>query len=199
MKQKQRIALFLCMLLLITLPFGCSEKAQQPTEQPVSESAEEDGVYITLYLSNEMEDGAESGNGSSEVATLDDLTATMVTIVPEDSLNAETIVSEYNQLVIASLYGETVVVNGVKEEGNQVWVDFDSNSVAALPLEEGTEGQLFYHLARSITDNLGDIENVYLTMDGGKDFRLAHLWFEASRPFYSGSVPMEGEAVEGQS
>lgn len=198
MRQKQRIALFLCMLLLITLPLGCSKQPQQSTEQPVSESVEEDGVYITLYLPNEAEDGAESGNNAGEVATLDDLTATMVTIVPEDSLNAETIVSEYNQLVIVSLYGETVVVNGVKEEGNQVWVDFDSNSLAALPLEEGTEGQLFYHLARSITDNLGDIDNVYLTMDGGKDFRLAHLWFEASRPFYSGSVPMEGDAAEGQ-
>ncbi len=193
MKQKRTIAFFLCMALLMALLGGCGGDAdkQEQIDSSVSEP-EEEGVYITLYLSSEM-DETDSAANENGVETLDDLTGTMVTIVPEDALNAESIVLEYNKLVITSLYGEAVVINEVKEEGNQVWVDFDSESVKALPFEEGTEGQLFYHMARSITDNLGDIDDVYLTMDGGQDFRLAHLWFEASRPFYSGAVPLEGE------
>lgn len=194
MKLKRMIALILCILFLAVIPSGCSSDAEETTDKTASESIEEEGVYITLYLSSEVgEETDKTAVSPTNVTTLDDLTTTMVAIVPENSLNAETIVSEYNQLVIMSLYGETVVVNAVKEDGNQVWVDFDSESLKALPIEEGKEGQLFYYLARSITDNLGDVDDVYLTMDGGQDFRLAHLWFEASRPFYSGAVPTEGE------
>ena len=184
-----------CMVFMGLLLGGCGAAGSgQPAEQDNLETLEEDGVYITLYLTSDAEKTESSTSGvSGEVETVDDLTTTMVTIVPEDSLNAETIVNEYNQMIISSLYGETVVINEVKTEGNQVWVDFDSKSLKALPLEEGTEGILFYHMARSITDNLGDVDDVFLTMDGGRDFRLAHLWFEASRPFYSGAMPVEGE------
>ena len=193
--RKKTIAILLCMVFMGLLLGGCGAAGSgQPAEQDNLEPLEEDGVYITLYLTSDAEKTESSTSGvSGEVETVDDLTTTMVTIVPEDSLNAETIVNEYNQMIISSLYGETVVINEVKTEGNQVWVDFDSKSLKALPLEEGTEGILFYHMARSITDNLGDVDDVFLTMDGGQDFRLAHLWFEASRPFYSGAMPVEGE------
>lgn len=192
---KQKIALLLCMALIMMLTAGCGAgESGQTAESDNLEALEEGGVYVTLYAASELEESDNSSSDvSGEIETVDDLTTTMVTIVPEDSLNAETIVNEYNQMVITSLYGETVVINEVKTEGNQVWVDFDSKSLKALPLEEGTEGILFYHMARSITDNLGDVDDVFLTMDGGQDFRLAHLWFEASRPFYSGAMPMEGE------
>lgn len=63
----------------------------------------------------------------------------------------------------------------------------------ALELEQGSEGMLFYNLARSIDENLGDIDEIYFTMDGNQDFQLGHLWFEASRPFYSGMIPSESE------
>ena len=194
-KRKKTIAILLCMVFMGLLLGGCGVAGSgQPAEQDNLETLEEDGVYITLYLTSDAEKTESNTSGvSGEVETVDDLTTTMVTIVPEDSLNAETIVNEYNQMIISSLYGETVVINEVKTEGNQVWVDFDSKSLKALPLEEGTEGILFYHMARSITDNLGDVDDVFLTMDGGQDFRLAHLWFEASRPFYSGAMPVEGE------
>ena len=193
--RKKTIAILLCMVLMGLLLGGCGAAGSgQPAEQDNLENLEEDGVYITLYLTSDAEETESDASGvSDELETVDDLTTTMVTIVPEDSLNAETIVNEYNQMIISSLYGETVVINEVKTEGNQVWVDFDSKSLKALPLEEGTEGILFYHMARSITDNLGDVDDVFLTMDGGQDFRLAHLWFEASRPFYSGAMPVEGE------
>ncbi len=193
--RKKTIAILLCMVLMGLLLGGCGAAGSgQPAEQDNLETLEEDGVYITLYLTSDAEETESDTSGvSDELETVDDLTTTMVTIVPEDSLNAETIVNEYNQMIISSLYGETVVINEVKTAGNQVWVDFDSKSLKALPLEEGTEGILFYHMARSITDNLGDVDDVFLTMDGGQDFRLAHLWFEASRPFYSGAMPVEGE------
>lgn len=196
--KKQKIALLLCMALIMMLTAGCgageSGQTAESDNLEALEALEEGGVYVTLYAASELEESDRSPSDvSGEIETVDDLTTTMVTIVPEDSLNAETIVNEYNQMVITSLYGETIVINEVKTEGNQVWVDFDSKSLKALPLEEGTEGILFYHMARSITDNLGDVDDVFLTMDGGQDFRLAHLWFEASRPFYSGAMPMEGE------
>ncbi|MBR4944258.1 MAG: hypothetical protein IKZ26_02460 [Peptococcaceae bacterium] len=190
-KQKYALALLLCMAFMLILA-GCGNAEPSQDNSGAADSVE-DGVYVTLYMSSDMEDTEGNAAKPEDVDTLDDLTTTIVTIVPEDSLNAETIAAEYNQLVITGMYGEAAVINEVKQEGNQVWVDFDSKSVTALPIEEGTEGQLFYHLARSITDNLGDVDDVYLTMDGGNDFRLAHLWFEASRPFYSGAMPVEGE------
>ena len=190
-KQKYALALLLCMAFMLILA-GCGN-AESSQNNSGEAGSVEDGVYVTLYMSSDMEDTEGNAAKPEDVDTLDDLTTTIVTIVPEDSLNAETIAAEYNQLVITGMYGEAVVINEVKQEGTQVWIDFDSKSVTALPIEEGTEGQLFYHLARSITDNLGDVDDVYLTMDGGNDFRLAHLWFEASRPFYSGAMPVEGE------
>lgn len=190
--RKQRVVLLLCMALIMMMLSGCGTSESGQAVESDNPEAMEDGVYVTLYTTSDIDEEAAS-DASSEIATVDDLTTTMVTIVPEDSLNAETIVNEYNQMVITSQYGETVIINEVKTEGNQVWVDFDSKSLKALPMEEGTEGILFYHMARSITDNLGDVDNVFLTMDGGQDFRLAHLWFEASRPFYSGAMPLEGE------
>ena len=196
MRKQYAVLLLLCMVFLL-MAGGCGHTESQPdtTEQDVQSTVqEEEGVYITLYAPGETEE-PESENTAvpGEVETLDDLTTTLVTIVPEDELNAETIVAQYNQLVVTGLYGEELAVNTVKQEGSQVWVDFDSAQVQAIPFEEGTEGVLFYHLARSITDNLGDVDSVYLTMDGGNDFKLAHLWFEASRPFYTGTMPVEGE------
>ncbi len=192
-KQNRIIAFLLCMALLMALLGGCGNTESQQQVSDSQDTVEEEGVYVTLYLSSEIEATEEQSNESGEVETVDDMTTTMVTIIPEDSVNAEAIAAAYNERVITGLYGESAVINEVKTEGNQVWVDFDSASLKALPLEEGTEGVLFYHMARSITDNLSDVDHVYLTMDGGQDFRLAHLWFETSRPFYSGVVPTEGE------
>ncbi len=194
-KKSRMMALLLCMALLMMFLGGCGNTDEQQQTNSEAQNVEEDGVYITLYLSSELKE-LEEQNAVTEpgkVETVDDMTATMVTIIPKDSVNAETIVDAYNESVVTGLYGESMVINEVKTEENQVWVDFDSESLKALPLEEGTEGVLFYHLARSITDNLSTVDHVYLTMDGGQDFRLAHLWFEASRPFYSGVMPTEGE------
>ncbi len=192
-KQNRVIAIILCMTFFMAILAGCSNADSQNQAGGNLQETAEEGVYITLYMSSEIEATEEQSNESGEIETVDDMTTTMVTIIPEDSVNAETIAVAYNERVIMGLYGESAVINEVKTEGKQVWVDFDSESLKALPLEEGTEGLLFYHLARSITDNLSDVDHVYLTMDGGKDFRLAHLWFEANRPFYSGVMPTEGE------
>ncbi|MBR2008698.1 MAG: hypothetical protein IJ936_01090, partial [Peptococcaceae bacterium] len=115
-----------------------------------------------------------------------ELTTTVVAEISEKDLNAETIVVKYNEIVVQSLYGELFTVNNVTKADNKVIVDFDSASIAEIGIPEGEEGQLFYNLARSIDENLGDVNYVYLTMDGGKDFRFGHLWFVAEEPFYSG-------------
>lgn len=203
-KYKAGFLLNICVLMLCVLTlcmFGCGK--EQPdadlseTEQ-ITEPAEEDSIYITLYLYDESEDVPESTEGQkSDPNGVEGMNAVMVSTIGKDQLSAETIVSEYNRLIIASSYDEPLTVNEVREAGSQVWVDFDSESVKALQLEEGTEGQLFYNLARSIDDNLADVDDIYFTMDGGKDFTLGHLWFEADRPFYSSIVPLEGEEAAG--
>ena len=192
MKRKKWSALLLCLCFLLVVLSGCGAAADetQPVENDEnSVQVAEDSVYITLYMPAENSQ-EEQGNGQSEEEAI---TTTMVTAVAEDALSVETIVAEYNQLVVESLCGTTFVVNEVKEENHKAWVDFDSASLQALELEQGSEGMLFYNLARSIDENLGDIDEIYFTMDGNQDFQLGHLWFEASRPFYSGMIPSESE------
>ena len=182
MKRKKWSALLFCLCFLLVVLSGCGTAADetQPVENDEnSVQVAEDSVYITLYMPAENSQEA--------------ITTTMVTAVAEDALSVETIVAEYNQLVVESLCGNTFVVNEVKEDNHKAWVDFDSASLQALELEQGSEGMLFYNLARSIDENLGDIDEIYFTMDGNQDFQLGHLWFEASRPFYSGMIPSENE------
>lgn len=198
MNKKRWSTVLLCISFLLIVLSGCGAKAAEsdilPQEEENAVSAADDSIYLTLYLSDktiESEEDTESTTSGSEPET--DMTATMVTSVAADALSVETIVAEYNQLVIENLYGKTVVVNDVREKDNKAWVDFDSASVKALEIASGSEGMLFYNLARSIDENMGDIDEIYFTMDGNKDFQLGHLWFEASRPFYSGLAPSESE------
>ena len=197
MRKKCLVMLLLCMGLFMVLLTGCgtapaqSEAAEEDLRTPVAE----DSIYITLYLTDAFEElESNAGDGTEEnTERQENLTTAMVTSVDKDALSAQTIVEEYNRLIIETAYGRQIVVNAVQETGQQVKVDFDSESVETLGIEPGYEGQLFYNLARSIDDNLGDVDEIYFTMDGGKDFTLGHLWFEADRPFYSGIGPVEGE------
>lgn len=199
MKRNSLTALLLCIVFFLTVLAGCGAEQTQPeaTENEEPAPVAEDTVYITLYLTNEFEEiEAQSALAPEEGASGagdEDLTTAMVTSVAKDALSAQTIVDQYNQLIIETAYGQQLVVNKVEEHGQTVKVDFDSDSVKSLDIEQGYEGQLFYNLARSIDDNLGDVDEIYFTMDGGKDFTLGHLWFEADRPFYSGIAPIEGE------
>ena len=197
MRKKCLVMLLLCRGLFMVLLTGCgtapaqSEAAEEDLRTPVAE----DSIYITLYLTDAFEElESNAGDGTEEnTERQENLTTAMVTSVDKDALSAQTIVEEYNRLIIETAYGRQIVVNAVQEAGQQVKVDFDSESVETLGIEPGYEGQLFYNLARSIDDNLGDVDEIYFTMDGGKDFTLGHLWFEADRPFYSGIGPVEGE------
>ena len=197
MRKKCLVMLLLCMGLFMVLLTGCgtapaqSEAAEEDLRTPVAE----DSIYITLYLTDAFEElESNAGDGTEEnTERQENLTTARVTSVDKDALSAQTIVEEYNRLIIETAYGRQIVVNAVQEAGQQVKVDFDSESVETLGIEPGYEGQLFYNLARSIDDNLGDVDEIYFTMDGGKDFTLGHLWFEADRPFYSGIGPVEGE------
>ncbi len=198
MERKKWSVFLFCLCFLLVVLSGCgaaADETQTVENDENSVQVAEDSVYITLYMPAENSQ-EEQNNGQSEEEAI---TTTMVTAVEEDVLSVETIVAEYNQLVVESLCGTTFVVNEVKEENRKAWVDFDSASLQALELEQGSEGMLFYNLARSIDENLGDIDEIYFTMDGNQDFRLGHLWFEASRPFYSGMIPSESEDSAGGS
>lgn len=184
------ILLILCLLCMMSMS-GCSNEQDKDTVSTVVNTdtqgqAEtvEDGIYIMLYMLNddswETEINEETEDADAE------LTTTVVAEISEKDLNAETIITKYDEIVVQSLYGELFIVNKVTETGNKVIVDFDGESIVAIGITEGEEGQLFYNLARSIDENLGDISDIYFTMDGGKDFRLGHLWFTADQPFYSG-------------
>ncbi len=186
------LCMVLCILMCTTALTGCgANNDKNNTVSTVGEADKsqqsdsvEDGVYIMLYMLNddswETEIDADTEDADAE------LTTTLVAEISEKDLNAETIVAKYNEIVVQSLYGDVFTVNKVTKVDNKVIVDFDSDSVKSVEITEGEEGQLFYNLARSIDDNLGDVNAVYLTMDGGKDFRLGHLWFAAEDPFYSG-------------
>ena len=197
MKQKMHhnramvFCMVLCIAFCMTVATGCSKETQNTDVSAVSQTETqqdaaqiEDGIYIMLYMLNEdsweTEIDADTEDADAE------LTTTVVAEISEKDLNAETIVVKYNEIVVQSLYGELFTVNHVTKADNIVIVDFDSASIAEIGIPEGEEGQLFYNLARSIDENLGDVNYVYLTMDGGKDFRLGHLWFVAEEPFYSG-------------
>ncbi len=197
MRKKNLVGLLLCLGLLLILLVGCGAESAKTdaAEEDLPAPVAEDSIYITLYLTDAFEEKDPNAvDGTEEHDELqENLTTAMVTSVDKDALSAQTIVEEYNRLIIETAYGRQLVVNTVQETGQQVKVDFDSESVKALEIEPGYEGQLFYNLARSIDDNLGDVDEIYFTMDGGKDFTLGHLWFEADRPFYSGIVPIEGE------
>lgn len=197
MRKKSLVGLLLCLGLLLILLVGCGAESAKTdaAEEDLPTPVAEDSIYITLYLTDAFEEKEPNAVGGTEEndEPQENLTTAMVTSVDKDALSAQTIVEEYNRLIIETAYGRQLVVNTVQEAGQQVKVDFDSESVEALEIEPGYEGQLFYNLARSIDDNLGDVDEIYFTMDGGKDFTLGHLWFEADRPFYSGIVPIEGE------
>lgn len=189
------LVLLLCFSLLLTPLYGCG-KAQEETKAPEvsdttqNQQVEEDGIYITLYYSDiitqEQEDALEDEEDRN-------YTQTMVAQIPEEELTPEKIVQVYNELVIQGLYGEEATVNEVSLHGKSIKVDFDGKSLENLEIEPGYEGQLFYNLARSLWANIEGVDNIYLTMDHGKDFRLGHLWFEASRPFYYGEGPSDNE------
>lgn len=181
----------LCALFCTTALTGCGkEEVKESVSQTVENNEQnetvaiEDGMYIMLYMLNtnswDTEIDADTEDADAE------LTTTLVAEISKKDLSAETIVAKYNEIVVQSLYGELFTVNKVSKVGNKVIIDFDSASLAAVGIAEGEEGQLLYNLARSIEENLGDVTELYLTMDGGKDFRLGHLWFAADQPFYAG-------------
>lgn len=172
---------------------GCSAVEQkQPPVEETDVSAENDSVYLLLYLPEAFSEELEADDD----ANAPESGSTVVTAVSPDELSAASVVQAYNSLVIEPEYGKQIEILDVQEKDSQVWVDFDSESVENLGIEEGYEGQVFYNLARSIVANLNNVDEIYFTMDGGQDFTLRHLWFEASRPFYSGIVPLEEYSAE---
>ena len=186
-----KIRTVICILMCTMLLFGCgNDKADEvvsssgAADTPQDIVQIEDGIYIMLYMLNadswETEIDADTEDADQE------LTTTVVAEISEKDLNAETIVNKYNEIVVQSLYGDMFAVNKVTRVDDKVIIDFDADSVKAIDIAEGEEGQLFYNLARRIEENLGDVHSVYLTMDSGSDFRLGHLWFVAEEPFYSG-------------
>lgn len=185
------VCILLCMLLGTSALSGCGVVSREDTTSKAAgvDAAEvaqqiEDGMFIMLYMLNEdswdTEITSETENADAE------LTTTVVAEISEKDLNAATIVDKYNTIVVQSLYGEMFSVNAVTTLENKVTVDFDSESVANVGIADGEAGALFYNLARSIDENLGDVNAIFFTMDGGEDFRLGHLWFAATEPFYTG-------------
>lgn len=195
-KYQQLLCGLLCVLFCMTFMTGCKVEKMEEAEETVfiAESTEqsaqvEDSIYIILYMLNE--DSWETEIHADIEDADAELTTRVVAEISEKDLNANTIVQKYNEIVVQSLYGEVFTVNTVTQTDSKVTIDFDSASMEAVGIVEGEEGQILYNLARSIDENLGDVNEVYLTMDGGNDFRLGHLWFSAAEPFYSGRSPKE--------
>lgn len=195
-RTRKILCVLLCIVFCMTMASGCGKDADSHTisasagnDTPGNTETLDDSIYIMLYMLNE--DSWETEIDADTEDADDELTTTVVAEISEKDLNAETIVAKYNEIVVQSMYGELFSVNSVAELDQKVMVDFDSESVKSVGIAEGEEGPLFYNLARSIDENLGDVNAIYFTMDGGNDFRLGHLWFAAEDPFYSGRGPVE--------
>ena len=188
MREKKTAVLLLAMFLLMLILGGCGAHGQSAEDavQQETDAQSAEGEYVMLYLTGLIEETEEDANGAP-------VTSTMVAEIETEPATADAIADAYNRMVVETIYGQPMTINDVQQNGGTVKVDFDSKSVEALPIEEGTEGMVFYNLARSIDENLGDVDEIYFTMDGGKDFVLGHLWFESGRPFYSGRAPGDCE------
>ena len=112
--------ILLCISFLLVALSGCGTKVAESDvvsqEEGSTASVADNSIYLTLYLLDEnieAEQGTE--NMPSESDSEGDMTTTMVTSIDKDALSVETIVAEYNQLVIESIYAKTVVINDVQE------------------------------------------------------------------------------------
>lgn len=187
MAKKILCLLTLSLLLVFALSAsGCGQKeevaVQGPEVQPVEQEEEIETVLVVLYAYDAEEDD----------------TYTVVTEVAKENFGAKAIVEAYQTSVIQGIYGQNVGINEVKEvapssddtQDGKVYIDFDGAGM--LELEDGLRGQFWGNLARSIDENLGYIDEIYYTMDGGKNFVSGHLRFLATEPFwYANQQPTE--------
>lgn len=180
MKKQLLLVLLLCCSLL---NMGCGQQAEeQSVAAPVVQEQGEPKTETTLIILYAYD-------------TAEDTTYTTVAEVATADFGLEAVVQAYDLNVIQGVYGKQIVMNEIKEipptdetaKDGKVYIDFDSESVNQLGLGSGSEGQFFGDLARSIDENLGYVDEIYYTMDGGKDFTTGHLWFAADQPFWYGS------------
>lgn len=172
----KRYIMLMCILCVsLSLLFGCSTEDDKPTASLPDEAM----TTIVLYAYDALEDD----------------TYSTVYEVAEEDFNLEKVVEAYDTVVVQGVYGKELKINEIKRIDDKVWIDFDSESVNAMGLGSGTEGQLFGDLAHSINSNIETVEEIYYTMDNGKDFETGHLLFTADRPFWYGDTEqLETEA-----
>ena len=95
---------------------------------------------------------------------------------------------KWNKILYASDYFDDIYECAIKliKMGNAFVDDLTAEEIREYRGTLTQPGKDSPYKNRSIEENLGDVHSVYLTMDGGNDFRLGHLWFVAEEPFYSG-------------
>ncbi|MEE0085450.1 MAG: hypothetical protein UE068_14600, partial [Paludibacteraceae bacterium] len=143
---KKIFCVLLCILLCITALTGCGNDKTDDTVSTVGQNDTtqeivqiEDGIYIMLYMLNENSWDTEIDANTEDADA--ELSTTVVAEISEKDLNAETIVAKYNEIVVQSLYGEMFDVNKVTKIDDKVIIDFDADSVKAIDIVEGEEGQ----------------------------------------------------------
>jgi len=189
MTKKVLYLLSLSLLLILVLSAsGCGQKEEMPVQGeellPVQQEEQIETVLVVLYAYDAVKDD----------------TYTVVTEVEKEIFGVEAVVESYQTSIVQGIYGQELMVNEVKEiapsaadtQDGKVYIDFDSENIKNLALEDGLEGQFWGNLARSIDENLGYIDEIYYTMDGGKNFVSGHLRFSAKEPFwYANQQPTE--------
>lgn len=166
------LTLFLLFIFSVT---GCGQKEEVAVQGQESSQVEQaETVLVVLYAYDAVEDD----------------TYTVVAEVDKETFGAKAIVEAYKKSVVQSIYGHELVINEIKEvapsavdaQDGKVYIDFDSMSV--IDWEDSLQGQFWGNLARSIDENLGYVDEIYYTMDGGKNFTVGHLRFQATEPFW---------------
>ncbi len=120
MRKQHGIYVLLVVGIFVLLLVGCgttpqaSGKQNEPGQQAVQEQTE-DTMYITLYLSNELDTLTQS-EGQEQRNDEENLNAVMVAEIPKDELSAKRVVEAYNQLVIGGAYPSMLEINDVTEK-----------------------------------------------------------------------------------
>ncbi len=151
----KRIPLVLCVLLL-TLSIGCNKEMNQ---EEISTSNQPE---VTKTVT-------ESGEVGIQVYTIDMDTMQSVSetayLMKDEEVTAENIIKK-----VIELFKENTIeieVNGIKQKKDVIYISFAKDSAPIVDVSKKVEEVILESIAKSLLDNLEDIEKIVFQVDSG--------------------------------